>query len=84
MPGRRTAAGAHRPGLFAATSPAAQTGVFLGPSARKWDSRVHFDALVRPADDAELAARLWQISEQATGVHYLDHTPLADGPAGRL
>ena len=72
------------PLLFAATSPAAESGVFLGPSARKWDSRVHFDALVRPADDAELAARLWQISERATGVRYLDHASLPDGPAGRL
>ncbi|GAA2508216.1 SDR family NAD(P)-dependent oxidoreductase [Winogradskya humida] len=56
---------------FAATSPAAQTGVFLGPAARKKDIRVHFDPLAAPADDPLLAARLWQISEDATGVRYL-------------
>jgi NAD(P)-dependent dehydrogenase (short-subunit alcohol dehydrogenase family) len=72
------------PLLFAATSPAAETGVFLGPSARKWDSRVHFDALVRPADDLAAAARLWRLSEEATGVRYLDTAGLPGGPAERL
>jgi NAD(P)-dependent dehydrogenase (short-subunit alcohol dehydrogenase family) len=69
------------PLLFAATSPAAETGVFLGPSARKWDSRVHFDALVRPADDLAAAARLWRLSEEATGVRYLDAAGLPGGLA---
>jgi NAD(P)-dependent dehydrogenase (short-subunit alcohol dehydrogenase family) len=69
------------PLLLAATSPAAETGVFLGPSARKWDSRVHFDALVRPADDVAAAARLWRLSEEATGVRYLDAAGLPGGLA---
>lgn len=58
--------------LFAATSPDAQTGVFLGPSLRKWDRHVHPAALVAPADDRGLAGELWRVSEDATAVHYLD------------
>ncbi len=58
--------------LFAATSSNAQTGLFLGPSIRKWDRRIHPVALAPPADDRALAADLWHISEDATGVRYLD------------
>ncbi|GGL12361.1 putative short-chain dehydrogenase/reductase [Sphaerisporangium melleum] len=60
------------PLAFAATSPAARTGQFLGFAARRTDLRVHFDALVPPADDLALAERLWRLSEEATGVRYLD------------
>jgi len=60
------------PLAFAATSPAAETGVLLGFAARKKDVRMHFDPLYPPADDEALAARLWRISEDATGVRYLD------------
>ena len=59
------------PPAYAATAPEARTGVFLGYAARKSDERVHADALVRPADDPVLAARLWRLSENATGVRYL-------------
>ena len=65
------------PLAFAATDPAARTGVFLGPAARKKDIRVHFAALVPPADDLALADRLWRVSEDATGVRYLAGGPVA-------
>jgi NAD(P)-dependent dehydrogenase (short-subunit alcohol dehydrogenase family) len=80
----RSAQAGALPLLFAATSPQAETGVFLGPSLRKWDRRVHFADLAAPADDLALAARLWQISEESTGVRYLDRAPLPGRPAGRL
>jgi len=60
------------PLAFAATSPRAETGSFLGFAARRNDIRIHFDALVPPADDLALAERLWRLSEDATGVRYLD------------
>ncbi|TQS40094.1 SDR family NAD(P)-dependent oxidoreductase [Cryptosporangium phraense] len=60
------------PLAFAATSEKAETGVFIGFGARKSDVSLHFDPLARPADDEALAARLWRISEDATGVRYLD------------
>ncbi|MEG3637125.1 SDR family NAD(P)-dependent oxidoreductase [Micromonospora palythoicola] len=62
------------PLLYAATSATAETGVFLGPSLRKWDSRVHARPIVAPGDDLALANRLWQVSEAATGVRYLSRT----------
>ncbi len=68
----RSAEAGALPLLFAATGPAARTGVFLGPSSRRWDDRVHAAALVAPADDPALAAELWRVSEDATGVRYLD------------
>lgn len=69
--GRSAAAGAI-PLLFAATSPEAPTGVFLGPGLRKRDVRVHAEALVPPANDVALARRLWTVSQQATGQRLLD------------
>ncbi|MDG4761706.1 hypothetical protein [Micromonospora sp. WMMD710] len=60
------------PLLFAATSPAAETGVFLGPSIRRWDDRVRFDGIVPPADDPALAARLWEVAQARSGVAYLN------------
>ena len=58
------------PLLFAATAPQAPARVMLGPSLRKRDLRVHAQPLVAPADDRALAARLWEVSEQATGVSF--------------
>ncbi|MEU9836384.1 SDR family NAD(P)-dependent oxidoreductase [Streptosporangium sp. NPDC048047] len=60
------------PLAFAATSPEARTGHFLGFSGRRTDPRIHFEALVPPADDPALAERLWRLSEDATGVRYLN------------
>ncbi|MGW0505166.1 SDR family NAD(P)-dependent oxidoreductase [Micromonospora sp. NPDC003241] len=60
------------PLLYAATAPTAETGVFHGPPLFRWGNRVHSRPVVAPADDRALAARLWQVSEEATGVRYLD------------
>ncbi|MEV2241765.1 SDR family NAD(P)-dependent oxidoreductase [Micromonospora sp. NPDC049891] len=68
------------PLLYAATSATAETGVVLGPSLRKWDSRVHARPILPPGDDLALASRLWQVSEAATGVSYLSQ---AAHPASR-
>ena len=72
------------PLAFAATDPAARTGVFLGHATRKKDIRVHFAELAPPADDPAAADRLWRISEDATGVRYLDAAVAADERKGRL
>lgn len=73
----RTAEQGAAPILYATAAPGAPTGLFIGPSARKSDLRVHFDALRPPADDLDLAARLWQVSEDITGVRFLSG---ADAP----
>lgn len=64
------------PILYAATSPDAPTGVFLGPSRGKWDSRVRFGDIPGAARDAAPAARLWQVAEETTGVRFLDEARL--------
>ncbi|MDQ1304729.1 MAG: hypothetical protein QG671_556 [Actinomycetota bacterium] len=63
------------PLLFAATSPDAATGVFLGPTRNKRDLRVHFAPLVAPGDDLGAARRLWSLSEKLSGVPYLSSVP---------
>jgi NAD(P)-dependent dehydrogenase (short-subunit alcohol dehydrogenase family) len=60
------------PLLFAATSPRAQTGVLLGPSLRKSDLRVHLAPIAPIGTDEVAAARLWTVSQELTGVAYLD------------
>ncbi|KXK63959.1 hypothetical protein AWW66_00490 [Micromonospora rosaria] len=70
----RSAASGTIPLLYAATAPAAESGVFLGPALHRWDHRVHARPLVRPATDPALASRLWAVSQTATGVRYLDDT----------
>ncbi|MEU4560691.1 SDR family NAD(P)-dependent oxidoreductase [Actinoplanes sp. NPDC023936] len=69
----RTAEQGTLPLAYAVTSPDARPGVALGPGRRKTDLRVHADPIAPPASDRALAARLWTVSEQATGVHYLSH-----------
>ncbi|MFF7690330.1 oxidoreductase [Streptomyces syringium] len=57
--------------LYAAASPHAQGGQFIGPDGRN-EAKGH-PTLVRPAEsatDPETARRLWDLSEQLTGVHY--------------
>jgi NAD(P)-dependent dehydrogenase (short-subunit alcohol dehydrogenase family) len=73
----RTAEQGTLPLLFAATSPRAETGVFLGPGLRKSDLRVHFAEIAAPATDRDLATRLWAVSQNLTGVSYLDRAGLA-------
>ncbi len=65
--GRSADAGAI-PLLYAATAPAAPTGVFLGPSLLKRDLRVHAQPLRPPANDVLLAQHLWATAERLTGV----------------
>lgn len=67
------------PQLFAATDPRAESGQFIGPDGRG-GLRGH-PAVVQPVEsarDPETARRLWELSEQLTGVRY-DFTV----PAGR-
>ncbi|MGH8505703.1 MAG: oxidoreductase [Stenotrophobium sp.] len=64
------------PALYAATAPDVQGGEYFGPGGfkqlRGTPARVECRADAR---DPALAARLWTLSEQLTGVHYLDQTP---------
>jgi NAD(P)-dependent dehydrogenase (short-subunit alcohol dehydrogenase family) len=68
--GQSTAAGA-LPILYAATSSAAHNGQYVGPS--RWFGMVGPPHPTRPAAlalDPDTAARLWEASEELTGVHY--------------
>jgi NAD(P)-dependent dehydrogenase (short-subunit alcohol dehydrogenase family) len=59
------------PTLYAATSRAARPGQFVGPS--RLFSLYGPPVVVRPnrqARDSDLAARLWEVSEDLTGVRY--------------
>lgn len=85
-PGRTSAAGLVRtylwflfqpvaqgalPQVFAATSPAAESGQYYGPqSLGETRGAVGKAALPKGADDAAMAARLWQASEDLAGVRY--------------
>jgi NAD(P)-dependent dehydrogenase (short-subunit alcohol dehydrogenase family) len=66
-----SAAHGAQPVLFAATAPGVRGGDFIGPGGRfgVWGAPER----VRPGDrarDQDLARRLWQVSEQMTGVRY--------------
>lgn len=55
--------------LHAATAPDAESGQFIGPNGR--NEMKGYPTVVQPieaAQDAELAKRLWQLSEELTGV----------------
>jgi len=57
------------PQLYAATAPAVQSGQFIGPDGKN-EKKGH-PTLVEPVDraaDVELARKLWQESERASGV----------------
>ncbi len=70
------------PTLFAATSPDARPGGFYGPDRMRETRGYPAPSRVAPqAKDASVAARLWQASEQLTGVRF-DACPSNDG-AGR-
>jgi NAD(P)-dependent dehydrogenase (short-subunit alcohol dehydrogenase family) len=56
------------PLLFAATAPDAPADKFVGPAFGKRDRRVHADPVVAPANDRELASRLWATAEALTGM----------------
>lgn len=57
--------------LYAAAAPQARSGQFIGPDGRN-EAKGH-PTLVQPAEsatDPETARRLWDLSEQLTGVRY--------------
>ena len=58
------------PQIYAATGPDVESGQFWGPDGR--GESKGYPTLVQPLDEArdrELARRLWDISEELTGVH---------------
>jgi protochlorophyllide reductase len=55
--------------LYGATAPEVQAGKFYGPKYLLRGKVVEVGYTARAKNDAD-AARLWQISEQLTGVHY--------------
>jgi hypothetical protein len=57
--------------LYAATAPTAASGQFIGPDGRREMSG--YPSVVQPIDaahDPDLAKRLWQLSEDLTGVRF--------------
>ena len=61
------------PILFAATDPAAAPGGYYGPRGFQEMKGLPGPAFVaEQAQDTEVARKLWDVSEQATGVHFLD------------
>lgn len=70
-PCRRSPSTGALPQLYAATAPTVEGGQFLGPHGFR-ELRGH-PTMVRPdpaAEDSETARRLWQLSEDLTGVSY--------------
>ena len=61
------------PTLFAATSPGVANGDYIGPDGFG-EQRGHpkLVGMAPPARDTVAAARLWTVSEELTGVYYLD------------
>jgi hypothetical protein len=58
------------PQIYAAVGPDVESGQFWGPDGR--NESKGFPTLVEPLDEArdrELGKRLWDISEELTGVH---------------
>jgi NAD(P)-dependent dehydrogenase (short-subunit alcohol dehydrogenase family) len=59
------------PQLYAATNPEIESGQFVGPNGRR--ERTGYPTLVEPleaARDRELAKRLWDVSEELTGIDF--------------
>jgi NAD(P)-dependent dehydrogenase (short-subunit alcohol dehydrogenase family) len=70
--------------LYAATDPNAEGGQFIGPDGRGEASG--YPTIVQPIDAArvlETAQRLWQISEELTGVRFELAGAWASGPGTR-
>jgi hypothetical protein len=59
------------PTLYAATAPGVTGGSYYGPDG-PWEMRGQPKLVKAIADayDPEIGARLWEVSEQLTGVHY--------------
>ena len=62
------------PGVMAATSADVQAGEYYGPDGKLLELRGYPAKAYarRIADNPEVAQRLWQVSEDMTGVHYLN------------
>ena len=60
------------PQIYAATEPSVAGGSFIGPDGfQEFRGSPRVVEPVARARDAETALRLWQVSEELTGVHYL-------------
>jgi len=69
--------------LYAATDPGAESGEFIGP--RRMREQRGTPTVVQPdpnATDPELARRLWELSEEMTGVHF-DFAPAVGTASGK-
>ncbi|MBR9905710.1 MAG: SDR family NAD(P)-dependent oxidoreductase [Gammaproteobacteria bacterium] len=67
----QTAAQGAIPTLYAATAPQAQGGAYYGPTGeREVNGPLGLATIPPTANDAEVAARLWTITEEMTGTHY--------------
>ncbi|WP_329127153.1 oxidoreductase [Streptomyces sp. NBC_01465] len=74
-----SADGAAWPSLYAATSPQARTGQFIGPAGRDQTSGTPKPTkLPKGADDPTEGKRLWSASEQLTGVSFVPEAETAD------
>lgn len=63
------------PTLFAATSPNAKAGAYYGPDKLNETRGSPTPAKVPPqADDTEVAAHLWAVSERLAGVAFAEGT----------
>ena len=61
------------PILYAATAPEVQGGSYYGPDGVAEIRGFPKEVLAIPdAYDEQLGSQLWQVSEELTGVHYMD------------
>jgi NAD(P)-dependent dehydrogenase (short-subunit alcohol dehydrogenase family) len=61
------------PSLYAATAPALPSGSYVGPGGlREWRGHPKLVSASNAAHDEAVARRLWKVSEELTGVRYLD------------
>ncbi len=59
------------PSLYAAMAPEAKGGAYYGPTGRgETRGAVGLARIYPQAADAEMAARLWEVSEKLTGVSF--------------
>jgi NAD(P)-dependent dehydrogenase (short-subunit alcohol dehydrogenase family) len=59
------------PTLYAATYPGLEGGTYIGPDGiGEFRGRPHAVSPSRAAQDEDVAARLWSVAEQLTGVHF--------------
>ncbi len=60
------------PQLYASTAPEAKGGVFYGPKTLRLRGYPAEQKCNAALDDEALRARFWSVSEELTGIHYLD------------